>query len=57
MKKILAIATVLLLSACASDMELQQEGSGSDEMKPSPCACDPIPYQFKGITWKNKDLV
>ncbi len=49
--KLVAVTAVLLLSACATNTELQKNGTGSNEMKTSPCACDPIPYQLKTYTW------
>lgn len=49
----------LFLSACgtSSDVELQKDGSGTDEPRPSPCVgaagspCSPIPYTAPGFVW------
>lgn len=60
MKKLfLPLVFLSLLSACAvpSDTELQTDGSGTDEMRKSPCAgasgspCEPIPYQAPSFSW------
>ena len=57
------LASVLVagffLSACVTDkeVELQKDGSGTDEPLASPCAgapgspCSPIPYSAPGFTW------
>ncbi len=50
-KRILMVLAVLLLSACAPDTEVQHDGSGSDQMLKSPCACSPVPYQAPGFKW------
>ncbi len=56
MNKFLILAA-LLLSACAGDVELQKDGSGSDKPLPSPCAgapgspCHPLPYDGPGYRW------
>lgn len=40
------------LSACGtSNVELQQDGTGSDEMLKSPCACLPVPYDPQFYRW------
>lgn len=41
----------LALSACTSNVELQKDGTGSDEMLRSPCACLPIPYDPPSFEW------
>lgn len=54
-----AISLGLFLSACgtSSDVELQKDGSGTDEPRPSPCVgaagspCSPIPYTAPGFVW------
>lgn len=61
MKKLIfpLVLVVSLLSACAmpSDTELQTDGTGTDEMRKSPCAgadgspCAPILYEAPGFTW------
>ncbi|MBN2752328.1 MAG: hypothetical protein JXQ84_06435 [Rhodospirillaceae bacterium] len=56
---ILMIAAAFMLSACVTsgDVELQKDGSGTDEPLPSPCAgtegspCSPIPYDAPTFTW------
>ena len=58
-KTLLALGLVLALSACVTDkeVELQKDGSGTDEPLASPCAgapgspCSPIPYSAPGFTW------
>lgn len=56
----MALGLVLALSACGatnSDVELQKDGSGTDEPRPSPCVgaagspCSPIPYTVPGFVW------
>lgn len=46
-------AAALLLAACGttSKVELQQDGTGLDEMLPSPCACAPVPYDTNFYQW------
>ncbi|GAB3128400.1 hypothetical protein [Novispirillum itersonii] len=44
---ILNLFLAFTVSACGAvnrDTELPKNGTGSDEMKPSPCACQPIPW-------------
>lgn len=58
-KTLLALGLVLALSACVTDqdVELQKDGSGTDEPRPSPCVgaagspCSPIPYSAPGFVW------
>lgn len=48
----LIVSAALLLCACAApSVEMQHDGSGSDEMLKSPCACMPVPYEGPGYTW------
>lgn len=47
----LAAALALLLSACTGKTELQQDGSGMDELLPSPCACAQVPYDTDFYRW------
>lgn len=48
----LLAAALFLLSACETpNVELQHDGTGSDEMLPSPCACMPVPYDAPEFTW------
>jgi hypothetical protein len=51
MKPILILAALLALAACAGNVELQHEASGSDEMLKSPCACILVPYDAPAFTW------
>lgn len=47
------VVTALLftaLSGCAS-LEMPENDQGKHPMKPSPCACDPIPYNSEGYQW------
>ena len=39
------------VSACGPSREIQHDGSGSDEMLKSPCACLPVPYEAPSFTW------
>lgn len=40
------------LSACGTNrVELQQDGTGLDELLPSPCACNPLPYDTEFYRW------
>ncbi|EPY00246.1 hypothetical protein [Magnetospirillum fulvum] len=46
------LAIVLLLGACGtSNVELQKDGSGTDEMLKSPCACLPVLYDGPDFVW------
>lgn len=46
------LAIVLLLGACGtSNVELQKDGSGTDEMLKSPCACLPVIYDGPDFVW------
>jgi len=46
------IGLALLLGACGtSNVELQKDGSGTDEMLKSPCACLPVIYDGPGFVW------
>lgn len=53
MKHILLLAVALLLAACGSVFEMPENngGNAADEMKLSPCACDPIPFNGGGFRW------
>jgi hypothetical protein len=42
---------VLAVAACSAPREMPQDASGSDEMKISPCACNPVPFDEQGFTW------
>lgn len=56
MNRIICILSlVVALSGCVattSDVELPQEGTGTDEMKPSPCVCQPVEFNSEGFTWR-----
>lgn len=53
---VIAVSAVLL-SACAQDVELQQDGSSFDKPDPSPCVgtegspCSPLPYEPLAFSW------
>jgi hypothetical protein len=47
---VVVILLAVTLGACAN-VELQKDGSGSDEMLKSPCACAPVPYDPTFFTW------
>jgi len=48
---LLMLAIVLLLEGCAGPTELQKDGSGTDEMLKSPCACLPVIYDGPDFVW------
>lgn len=52
--RILLLAGILAVSACAtSEREMpKNSGSGTDTMKLSPCACLPVPYDGSGFAWR-----
>ncbi|MCF8482161.1 MAG: hypothetical protein K9H25_17190 [Rhodospirillum sp.] len=52
-KLLLPLIVLLLTSACAmTDVEMpENNGSGTDEMKLSPCACMPVEFNSRGFTW------
>jgi hypothetical protein len=47
-----AVSCLILgaLSGCAV-LEMPENDQGNHPMKPSPCACDPIPYNSEGYKW------
>ncbi|WP_413208336.1 hypothetical protein [Rhodospirillum sp. A1_3_36] len=49
---LLLVLFTLSTSACA-DLEMPRNagGNAADEMKLSPCACDPIDYNSEGFQW------
>ena len=55
--KAVLLAGLLTLSACASQKEMPQDGTGSDALRPSPCVgvpgapCAPVNYDGRGYTW------
>lgn len=51
---ILVVSLAVALSGCAvtkKDVEMPKEGTGTDEMKKSPCACQPIEFNSGGFEW------
>lgn len=51
---ILVVSLSIALSGCAvtkKDVEMPKEGTGTDEMKKSPCACQPIEFNSGGFEW------
>lgn len=48
---VIVVAISLALAAC-SNVELQKNGTGTDEMLPSPCACVQIPYSAPTFRWR-----
>ena len=47
-----AVVLSVALSACGTNrVELQQDGTGLDELLPSPCACNPLPYDTEFYRW------
>lgn len=51
MRYLTLVALLFLLGACSSDREIQKDGTGTDEMLKSPCACTPVPYDPAAYTW------
>lgn len=54
MRLIPMLCLVVLLTGCAgiaSDREIPKDGTGTDEMKLSPCVCDPVEFNSEGFTW------
>ena len=54
MKKTVCILMLVFeLAACATDTEMPgNNGTGSDLMRPSPCACLQIDYDGRGFEWR-----
>ncbi|MBR9817298.1 MAG: lipoprotein [Rhodospirillales bacterium] len=51
---IIVFSAVVLLAGCAvtgKEVEMPKEGTGTDEMKKSPCVCEPIPFNSGGFEW------
>lgn len=49
-----ALVLVVLLSGCVSvskDRESPKDGTGTDQMKLSPCVCDPVKFNGGGFSW------
>lgn len=51
MKNLLLLLLVVMTSACASNRDLSKGLSNTDKLEPSPCACDPIPYETPDFEW------
>lgn len=54
MKKVLWALVVVAVSGCApitKEVELPKDGSGTDELKVSPCVCDPVEFDGGGFAW------
>lgn len=49
--RIAIFGTLVSLAACGGNREIQYEGTGTDEMRRSPCACMPIPYEAPKFKW------
>jgi hypothetical protein len=50
----LTFSLVVFLGGCAvtgKDVEMPVEGTGTDEIKQSPCVCDPVPFNSGGFEW------
>lgn len=49
----LVVFVLFLISGCAlsGEREIPANGTGTDEMKKSPCACLSVPFDGKGYTW------
>lgn len=48
------LCLVVFLSGCVSvakDREIPKDGTGTDEMKLSPCVCDPVEFNDEGFAW------
>lgn len=48
----IVVISLALLAACSGgNREIQYDGTGSDEMRRSPCACMRIPYDPPAYRW------
>lgn len=49
----IAIVAILggTLAACGNNREIQYDGTGTDEMRRSPCVCLPVEYQAPKFKW------
>ena len=48
------LCLAVLLSGCVTaskDREIPKDGTGTDEMKLSPCVCDPVEFNGEGFSW------
>lgn len=45
------VSVLAILTACGGAREIQQDGTGSDEMNRSPCVCNPVRYDPPSFTW------
>jgi len=49
---LLVVIMTAALAACGTGRrEIQQDGTGTDEMLKSPCTCLPVPYEAPGFEW------
>ena len=53
MRLIFAVFLLGLLAGCSKlgDKELPENPSGTDELRPSPCACQQLDYKPEGYKW------
>lgn len=51
MKRLLSVCLLALAVAGCAAREMPQDATGSDEMKISPCACNPVPFEEQGYSW------
>lgn len=49
--RLLAVVSLVALAACANNREIQYDGTGTDEMRRSPCVCLPVEYQAPKFKW------
>lgn len=48
----LSLAVLAGCAAVEKDVEMpKNSGTGADEMKPSPCACQRLDFDGRGFTW------
>lgn len=45
------IIPIIFLCACANNREIQYDGTGTDEMRKSPCVCLPVQYEAPKFKW------
>lgn len=49
--RIAIVGTLVALAGCGGNREIQYDGTGTDEMRKSPCACLPVKYQAPKFKW------
>lgn len=56
LKNVAVFLFLVVLAGCAAvepDVEMpKNSGTGADEMKPSPCACEQLDYDGRGYRWR-----